>query len=158
MPISSKIKKFLDTKGVKYDIIEHKKVFTAFDKSQTLKLPEKIIVKTLVMKIDKNICLAAIPANRILDLKTFKKITKSKKVSFVSEKNIKQKLKGIKVGAIPSLGSLWNIKTCFDKNLLKEKKIIMSGGSYNFSIMLSPSQLKKIEPKLIIGNFTKAKK
>lgn len=158
MSVSLKIKKFLDTKGIKYDIIEHKKVFTAFDKSQTLKLPEKIIVKTLVMKTDKSICLVALPANRILDLKAFKKITKSKKVSFVSEKNIKQKLKGIKVGAIPSLGSLWNIKTYFDKNLLKEKKIIMSGGSYDFSIMLSPSQLKKIEPKLIIGNFTKAKK
>lgn len=158
MPISSKIKKFLDDKGVKYDLVEHKKVFTAFDKSQTLKLPEKIIVKTLVMKTDKNICLAAIPANRILDLKAFKKITKSKKVGFVSEKIIKQKLKGIKIGAIPPLGSLWNIKTYFDKSLLKEKKLIMNGGSYNLSIMLSPSQVKKIEPELIIGNFTKAKK
>lgn len=158
MPLPTKVKKFLDKADIDYEVLNHKTVFTAFDKSQTLKLPEKIIGKTLVMKIDKEISLALIPANCNLDLKKFKKITKGKKVDFASEKLIKQKLKGVRLGAIPPFGVLWKIKTFVEKSLLKQKNIIVNAGDHNCSLKFSPSVLKKLIPNLIIGNFSKPKK
>jgi hypothetical protein len=50
MAIPKKIINFLEKAKVKYEIIKHKTVFTAFDKSQTLKVPEKIVGKTLILK------------------------------------------------------------------------------------------------------------
>ena len=149
---------FREKAGAKYEPIKHRTVYTAYDKAQTLHLAEKMVGKTLVLKIDKGISVALIAANKNLDKNKLKKLAKAKKIDFVSEKIIKNKLKGVKVGAIPPFGNLWGLRTFIDKSLLKEPKIIISGGDYNWSIKISPANFKKLIPDLITGSFSKAKK
>jgi len=64
---------FLEKAKVKYELIKHRKVFTAQDKAATLKVKPNIIGKTLVLKIDKRISVVLIPANKNLDKNKFKK-------------------------------------------------------------------------------------
>jgi len=156
--IPRKIINFLEKSKVKYEIVKHKTVYTAFDKAQTLKVPEKIISKTLVLKMDGKLAMALIPANKNLNKEKIKKLTKAKKVDLASEKLIKNRLKGVKVGAIPPFGNLWGFQIFADKSLTKEKEIILNGGDYNFSIKIKPKEIKKLVPDLIEGNFSKAKK
>ena len=158
MPIPQKIINFLEKNKVKYEAIQHRIVYTAFDKAATLKVPERIVGKTLVMKMDKKIGLALIPANKVLDKEKFKKMAKAKNVDFIKEAWMKKNLKGLKVGAIPPFGNLWRLLTFIDKSLLNQPKIIINGGDYNFSIKITPASLKKLIPDLVIGNFSKARK
>ena len=81
-----------------------------------------------------------------------------KKIDFASERLIKNKFKGVKVGATPPFGNLWGLRTFIDNSLMKEKEIILNGGDYNFSIKISSNQLKKILPDAIFGNFSEKKK
>jgi Cys-tRNA(Pro) deacylase len=157
MTIPKKIVNFLNKSKIKYKILEHKTVYTAFDKSQTLKVDPKIIGKTLILKCDKNLKVVLIPSNKNLDLKKFKKIGKFKKVDFVSEKEIKKKFKGVKVGAIPPFGNLWKFQTFVEKSIFREKEVILNGGSWNFSIKINSKDLKNLIPDLVIGNIAKAK-
>jgi len=149
---------FLKTKKVKYELIKHRTVYTAYDKAQTLRVPEKIVGKTLILKSDGKLVIALIPANKNLDKNKFKKVAKAKKVDFVSEKLIKNKLKGVKVGTIPPFGNLWGFQTFIDRGLIQSPKIIINAGDYNFSIKLSGGSLKKLIPSLVIGSFTKVRK
>jgi len=163
MPIPQKLIKFLEKNKVKYEPIRHRTVYTAFDKAATLKVPQKMVGKTLVIKLDKNPAIILISANKNLDYNPpttrnkFKKIAKTKKVDFVSERIIKNKLKGVKVGAIPPFGNLWRLPTFIDAQLLTQSKIIVNGGDYNWSIKISPANLKKLIPDLIIGSFSKSR-
>ena len=154
MPVPKKISNFLDKTKIKYELIEHRTVFTAYDKAKTLRVPDKIVGKTLVLKIDRDLAIVLIPANRNLDKNKFRKITKTRKADFVSEKLIKNKLKGVKVGAIPPFGILWKFKTFMDRPFLKQPKVILNAGDYNWSIKISPAYLKKIIPDLTIGAFS----
>lgn len=166
MPIAKKLIKFLSK--VKYEPIEHKIVYTAFDKAQTLKVPEKIVGKTLVVKINGNFGLVLIPANKILDKAKFKKVINNwlkrtnqktiKEIGFATELWMKKNLKGVKVGAIPPFGNLWGLPTFIDKSLLQNPKIIINAGDYNASIKITSSLFKKLIPDLVIGNFGKVKK
>lgn len=164
MPIPQKLIKFLEKNKVKYEPIKHRTVYTAFDKAATLKVPQKMVGKTLVIKLDKNPAIILISANKNLDYNPpatrnkFKKIAKTKKVDFVSERIIKNKLKGVKVGAIPPFGNLWSLATFIDAQLLTQSKIIVNGGDYNWSIKISPANFKKLIPDLIIGSFSKSRK
>ncbi len=158
MSIPQKIIKFLNKAGVKYETIKHRTVYTAYDKAATLKLPPKIIGKTLLVKMEKMPALFLIPANKNLDLQKIKKTTKLKKVDFIKERWIKKNLKGVKVGAIPPLGNLWKMPTFIDRGLLKQSKIIINAGDYNWSLKISSANLKKIIPGLLIGNFSRTKK
>jgi len=168
MPISKKLFKFLKENKAKYEPIEHRIVYTAYDKAQTLKVPEKIVGKTLVVKMDRDSAIVLIGANKILDKTKFKKVINTwrkkieqksvKKIGFATEIWMKKNLKGVKVGAIPPFGNLWQILTLIDKSLFKNPKIIVNAGDYNFSIKISPNFFKKLIPDLVIGNFGKTKK
>lgn len=158
MPIPSKIQKFLEKEKVKYEAISHRTVYTAFDKAQTLRLPEKIIGKTLVVKIDKQFGIVLISANKNLDKEKLKKLAKAKKIDFAQESWIKKNLKGVKIGGVPPFGILWKLPTFADKYFLAQSKVILNGGDYNWSIKISPASLKKLIPDLIVGNIAKKKK
>lgn len=182
MSISKKLQKFLDNNKVKYEPIEHRIVYTAFDKAQTLKIPQKIVGKTLIVKfnpigksaasygVGKNHALVLIPANKNLDKKKLLKIAnkwqrclipdvkhKIKTVNFVKEAWIKKNLKGVKIGAVPPFGNLWKLPTFIDRSLIKQSKIIVNGGNWNWSIKISPAVFKKAISDFIIGSFSKAR-
>lgn len=155
--IPAKVIKFLDATKTKYETLGHKTVFTAHDKAATLKAPEKQIGKTLVVKLDNQLALVLIPANRNLDKKKVIKVAKAKKMDFVTERLIKGKIKGAKVGAVPPFGALWKIPTFADRNFLKNSKIIVSSGDYNYSFKMTPAHYKKAVPDAIVGDLGKAK-
>jgi Ala-tRNA(Pro) deacylase len=158
MAVPKKIINFLEKNKIKYEILKHRTVYTAYDKAKTLKVPEKMVGKTLVLKTDGKLAMALIPANKNLDKEKIKKLLKAKKVDLASERLIKNKFKGVKVGAIPPFGNLWGLGTFADKSLINQPKIILNGGDYNFSIKISPVSFKKLIPELVIGSFSKAKK
>ena len=168
MAVPKKIIGFLDKAKVKYETIEHKTVYTAFDKVQTLKIKPKIVGKTLVLKIDRDLAIALIPADKNLDKNKFKKIINNwrkkigrkvvKKVSFASERLIKNKLKGIKMGAVPPFGILFGLPTVINKSLLNQPKLVLNSGHYKFSIKIKASLLKKLIPDLLAGSFAKIRK
>jgi len=132
-----------------------------------LGVPEKIIGKTLVVKMNGDLGLVLLGANKNLDKKKFQKVVNKwrkendqkavKKINFATESWMKKNLKGIKVGTTPPFGILWNLSTFADKAFLKNRKIIVSAGDYNFSMEISPSVLKKSIPGLILGSFAKKK-
>jgi len=169
MAIPKKVINFLEKGKVKYEAIGHRTVYTAFDKAKTLKRgplaggwrvgrsPEKMVGKTLVLKTDGKLAMVLIPANKNLDKEKIKKLLKAKKVELVSERLIKNKFKGVKVGAIPPFGNLWGLRTFIDNSLMREKEIILNGGDYNFSIKLKSKEIKKLVPDSIFGNFGKKK-
>jgi len=168
MAVAKKIINFLEKNKVKYEIVEHKTVYTAFDKAKTLKVKPNIIAKTLVLKGNGELIISAIPANKNLDKNKFKKLFNKwlkkqgrksvKSIDFISERLMKNKLKGAKVGAVPPLGDLWKLPTFIDRALMKEKKIILNGGDYTCSLKISPRELQKLIPNLEIGVFSKIKK
>ena len=178
MPIAKKIISFLDKNKVKYEKISHRKVFTAYDKAATLKVKPNIIGKTLILKIDNELAMVLVPGNKNLDKNKLKKsvnlyrkkqkLRSVKNLDFISEKLMKNKLKGVKVGAVPPFGNLWSLArrgqrpgggfpTFVEKSLLKNSTIIVSAGNYNVSIKINSNLFKKLIPDLAVGNFGKKK-
>jgi Ala-tRNA(Pro) deacylase len=160
--------KLLDKNKIKYELISHKTVYTAYDKAATLKVKPEIVGKTLVLKVDKkDFVLVLIGADRNLDKSKFKKVfnnwRKKKKekvakiIDFASEKIIKEKFQPANIGAIPPFGFFWNHPTFVDRALFSKSKIIVNVGEYNSSIKISPKIFKKL-PDVIIGSFSKLKK
>ncbi|MBU0671301.1 MAG: YbaK/EbsC family protein [Patescibacteria group bacterium] len=158
MAIPKKLLKFLDDNKVKYEILEHRKVYTAFDRTETQKQDPKIVVKTLVMKLDNNYGLALIPSNKNLDKAKLKKAAKPafKKVDFAKEPWMKKNVLG-KVGATPPFGSLMKMPVYIDASLLKNKDLIVNSGEYTESIKLKTKAFEKLEPEFIKGSFSQKK-
>lgn len=156
MAISKKTIDYLEKEGYKYEIIDHKTTYTAWDVSQTEKIKPQEVVKTLVMKLDKDYVLGLVSANRNMDKKKFLKVVNadrkkqeekvSKKIDFAKEAWMKKNIPG-KVGAVTPLGKLLGLRVYIDSLLFKNKNLYLGSGEYINSIRVSTKQyLKKEQP------------
>jgi Ala-tRNA(Pro) deacylase len=156
-PIPKKVDDFLKRSNVKFELAEHKTVYTAYDKAATLKIKPAVVGKVLAMKQEGRPVIVLVGADKNLDIEKIKKILKTKKIDFLPEAAIKEKFKGIDPGAIPPFIGMWGVNVLADKGFLTQPKIILSAGRYEWSVILTPAVFKKISPNLIIGIFSKAK-
>jgi Ala-tRNA(Pro) deacylase len=166
MAISKKITDYLNKNKYKYQVIEHKTTFTAWDTAQTEKVKPQEVSKALIMKADNEYLLALIPSNKNLDKQKLLKVVNVqrkkdkeklyKKIDLAKEVWMKKNLPG-KVGATPPFGGLIKIGIYVDNLVAKNKKTYVGSGEYTASILLSTKDYFKLE-KPIKGSFSKAKK
>lgn len=144
MAIPKKLLSHLDKNKIKYEILKHRTVFTAYDLAQTMKRKMQEIAKTLLVKADKKYYLVVIPAHYKLDFGKVKKMLKAKKVDIAKEKEMKTKY-NVKPGAMTAFGTIHKAEVLVDKTLLKAKEMIFSAGSFTESLRLKVKDFIKVE-------------
>lgn len=160
--LSAKIIKYLDKAGVKYNILEHKTVYTALDVAATMRRKLEEIAKSLLVLADKNYYLVILPADQNLDFKKLAKIISKvcnqpiKAIKIPTEKVMENLLK-IKAGAMSAFGNIHKLPIIIDKKLIKLKKAIFSSGSFNHSIEMAVKDFIKLE-KVLLADFSVKKK
>lgn len=153
MAIPKKLLTSLDQSKVKYDVVKHRKVFTAYDLAQTTKSKLSTVAKTLLVKADLNYILVSMPAHLRLDLIKLKKLLKAKKVSIVTERSMLSQLKA-KPGALIPFGSHYKIAAVVDRALLRAEKVLVGAGSFTESLRLKVKDWSKIDAPTV-GNVSK---
>lgn len=144
MPIPAKVKKYLDSKGIDYEALAHKTVYTAYDAANTLKKSLKEIAKTILIQADKTHVLVVLPADKKIDMAKLKKALGAKSVKIPDEKVMIKILK-ITPGALSSFGTLHNLEMVVDKALMGSKKAVMATGSFTDSVLMKVKDLVRIE-------------
>lgn len=151
MAILKNLDKLLTANKIKYSIVEHRKVYTAYDSAQTQDLKLGEVAKAVLVKGKKALYFAVLPAGNNCDFKALAKVV-GEKVSMAKEKDIVKNLK-TKVGLIAPFGSLYKVPVFLDKKLTKNKKINLPAGSYTESVILSLKDYTKLESPTL-GNFS----
>ena len=166
MPVSKKIINSRKKKKYKFEIIEHKTHYPAFATARaTQKLEKKVkpeeVVKTLVVKADRDYLLALVPASKKLDkiklLKVVNAVRKKNKekpyksLDLAKEAWMKKNIPG-KVGATPAFKELIGLEMYVDAVLAKQKNLYVGSGEYELSIKVPTKQYIKNELPLK-GNF-----
>jgi len=144
MSIPSKVKKYLDKHGVKYEELAHKTVYTAYDAANTLKKSLKEIAKTILIQADKTHVLVVLPADRKIDMAKLKKALGAKSVK-ISDEKVMIKILKIAPGALSSFGKLHDLEMIVDKAMLGAEKAVVATGSFTDSVLMKVKDLVRIE-------------
>lgn len=162
MPVSKKITLHLGKNKVKFDVVEHKKVYTAYDLAQTLGEKLENIAKTLLVEAElpalkkkgKNYFVVVLPASYRVELGKVKKALKASRVALAAEKAMKKL--GIQPGALTPFGSLRGLGVIVDKALLKTKSALVGAESFTESLRMKVKDLVKVEHPIVaaIGKRT----
>ena len=102
--LSKKLKKYLDESKHKFEVIEHKVVYTAHDAAATMKVKLPDIAKSLLVKFNKPFrsgekpyAIVIVGADKNIDLKKLKKTVSDVAVQLNKELRLKPQEKGRKV-------------------------------------------------------------
>jgi Cys-tRNA(Pro)/Cys-tRNA(Cys) deacylase len=102
-------------------------------------MPAEQVFKTLVARGDRNgVCLAVVPGNAMLDLKSLAKLTGDRKVDTVSLKEV-QPLTGYIRGGVTALGCKKAYPVFVDETLELFDEVAVSAGVRGTQIVLKPT-------------------
>lgn len=159
-PASKKIILHLGKKNVKFEVVKHKKVYTAYDLAQTMKTDLDKVAKTLLVKAELPALkktearhfVVVVPASYYVDLGKLKKALNAKKIELVLEKGMKKL--GIEPGALTPFGSMRGFGTAVDKALLKTKEAFVGAESFTEHLRMKVKDLVAVEAP-VVASFGK---
>lgn len=156
MAIPKRLLNALAKHKVRFRVLPHKTVYTAYDLATTLGEDLKKVAKTLLVRADRRYVLVVLPASARLDLKALAKLLKAKAVSISPETAIKR-LKVVP-GTTPPFGSLLGVTVALENTLAKASDIIVRAGSLTESIGMKVKDFVKMESPTLGAFQEKAKK
>jgi Ala-tRNA(Pro) deacylase len=151
--ISARLKQLLDDHRVVHTVVQHDPAFTAQELAAQMHVPGREFVKVVVVKLDRQPALAAVPAHRLVDLKALARLAKVKKCSLASEAELQELFPDCEVGAMPPFGKLYQMTTFMDREVADNQTIVVNAGTHGEAIRLGFADLDRLaNPRL--GSFT----
>jgi len=130
MPVK-KLKKFLDSHGVKYVSISHSPAYSAQAVAATAHIPGKELAKTVIVKIDDRFAMVVLPASCRVHLGRLKAATSADRVELAIEREFENLFPDCEMGAMPPFGNLYDMDVYVAEQLTEDEEIAFSAGSHS---------------------------
>ncbi len=149
--IFNKIIELLDSKKIKYELLEHEPTPTSKDSARVRGTREDQGAKAILLRSEGKFILCVLPGNEKIDLNKLRLLISKKSLSLATREEV-VKITNCIPGEVPPFGNIFNTKTYVDKTLLRNEKIAFNAGLTTKSIiMLTKDFLNIVNP--IIDDF-----
>lgn len=149
MPIKQ-LKQYLDEHQVKYISISHSPAFTSQEIAATAHISGKQLAKTVVVKLNEQMALVVVPAHEQVNFEQLQKLAGVATAILASEAEFKGRFPECEVGAMPPLGSLYEMPVYVSAELAAQGTITFNAGSHAELIQLSFNDFMRLVKPTII--------
>lgn len=147
---ASRLKQLLDQNSVPYESISHPNAYTVAAIGAITHIPGKEIAKTVMVRVDGQICMAVVPGSRHLDLGALKNALGAKSAMLVSEEEFASTFPDCEIGAMPPFGVLYNLPVYADEHLAQEPEIVFNAGSHHELVRMAFRDFERLQkPKVL---------
>ena len=120
MPLSERLRSFLDSHQVEFTLTTHAKAFTARDVAAAEHLPPREVAKTVVIFGDGAYHMIVIPASKLVDLYEVRPALGLSQARLATETELGTLFPDCELGAMPPLGPLYGLPVYLDDGLLPQ--------------------------------------
>lgn len=150
MPIPKPIKSYLDEHKIPYEVIHHRRDYTAQETAADTHTKGKDFAKTVILFADNKYCMAVLPAIYQVDMKKIRKELSVKKVSLATEDEIGDICSDCEVGAMPPLGPLYKLPVYVSHHLAEDHMIAFNAGTHEDVIRMLYSDFEKLVKPVVL--------
>lgn len=144
MPISPKIKEYLEKEGISYEIAKHTLAYTASEIAGTQHVPGKQMIKSVIVKNNGDFFMCVLPAIHLVDFEKLKIVIGSDDLQLADENEISSIFPDYEAGAEPPFGHLYNLKVYVDKILEEDKDIVFNAGTHTDVIKMAFADFQRL--------------
>jgi len=131
------VQTFLDEMGINYHSSRHPAAYTAQDLASIEHVPGRQVIKPVVVRVDGQLMMCALPASYRIDLDALKKQLAAADVSIVDESMLKKLFPGCELGAEPPIGRLFDMPTIMDESLVGDARVTFQAGTHSDAVTMS---------------------
>jgi Ala-tRNA(Pro) deacylase len=142
--ISNRLKDFLDRFEIGYDVMHHDPAFTAQELAARMHISGFEFTKTVVVKLDGEFALVAVPAPLRINFKELAKLAGVKKARLASEQEFQQFFPDCELGAMPPFGNLYQLPTYSDIEVTRNENIVINAGTHAEALRLRVADFNRL--------------
>ena len=149
--ISRKLEEYLDEAGVKYKRHTHQPAYTALEIAESLHVPGREFVKSVVLKADKGpLIMAVLASEDTVNLDTLRRQIRCNVLRLATEKEFTNSFPTCKPGAMPPFGNLFGVQVYCEADLAKNREIEFNAGSHDETVRMTFKDFEDlVEPTLL---------
>jgi len=152
MAIPSTIEKFLAERGVRYEVLSHRRAFTAQEEAAVAHVPGQAWAKTVICYADAEPILAVLPALYNVDTDKLERLVSAKHVRLATEKELAPLFADCEPGAMPPFGCLYGRRVFVDYTLTLDPDIVFNAGTHVDAIRMRYADFADLV-KPTVGDF-----
>lgn len=126
----AKLKEFLDDHGVKYVATQHSPAVTASEIAEAAHISGTDFAKTVIVKIEGEMAMVVLPANRKINLAELRELLISDTVELASEDEFRSRFPDCELGAMPPFGNLYGLPVYLETSLANHDEIAFNAGTH----------------------------
>lgn len=150
--ISNRLKEFLDRFEIGYDVMHHDPAFTAQELAARMHISGFEFTKTVVVKLDGEFALVAVPAPLRINFKELAQVAGAKKARLANEQEFQQFFPDCELGAMPPFGNLYQLPTYADIEVTRNENMVINAGTHAEALRLRFSDFNRLaRPR--VGRF-----
>jgi Ala-tRNA(Pro) deacylase len=154
---ANKLREYLDSHNVRYEIIPHFESFTAQGTAASAHIPGRELAKTVMVKLDDRIVMAVLPASFKVNFHQLKEAAGAEKAELAKEGEFNQIFPGCEVGAMPPFGNLYGVDVFVAESLAEDERIAFNAGSHVELIRMSYKDFERVvKPRVIKFSYQAA--
>ena len=136
MTILRRLKDYLDSQKVRYEVLGHQEAYTAPAIAHALHVSGKDLAKVVMVKAGERCVMAVLPSNWQIDFKRLKDVLGTRDVRLATENEFKGLFPDCEVGTMPPFGNLYGMDVYVDRSLTDDKEIVFQAGTHFGAVKL----------------------
>jgi len=150
MPLSERLRSFLDSHHAEFTLTQHPNVYTAREVAAAEHLPAREVAKTVVVFGDGEYHMVIIPASRLIDLHELRAALGLSQVRLATELELGKLFPDCELGGMPPLGPLYGLPVYLDSSLAGQDTIAFNAGTHSEVMHMRMAEYRRLaSPQLV---------
>jgi Ala-tRNA(Pro) deacylase len=144
-----KLKDYLDSRRVPYEVIVHPPAYTAQEIAQRIHVHGWEFAKPVLLRVNGHLLMIVVPAPLQADLGKIRRLCAAGEVELVAEHELAELFPGNERGAMPPFGNLYGMPVLVDRRLAECERIVFNAGSHAEAIRMAFADYRRlVEPTI----------
>lgn len=151
MTMATRLQSYLSKQHSDYDMLQHDPSMTAREAARRAGVPPHLMAKSVILDdFQGHWLMAVVPATRQVNLNKVRKLTK-RHWRLARENEFGPRFSDCANGAIPPVGSAFEMETLIDESLATVKDLYFESGDHEGLVHMSSDQFLQLMPTALCG-------
>lgn len=153
MTIARKLQNYIDDRGIAYETVPHHRTATSSQTAQAAHVPGGRLAKSVVVHHEMGYVLAVVPSTHRVELSTLQDVI-NRRLGLASEDEVSSLFSDCDIGAVPPVGSAYNVPVILDESLGGAADVYFEGGDHKTLVHVSGPAFRNLMKDARVARFS----
>ncbi len=144
MPPLTRLREFLDSNVVSYQVLSHPESYTAQELAAVERVPGRDLAKVVVLSSGSKYLMVVLLAPYHVDLKKACAATGKRNLEIAKEREFVGLFPNCELGAMPPFGNLFDMPVWVDDSLTRDEEIVFNAGTHTQAVRMKYADFARL--------------